>query len=231
MDFMHGWCTGPNIDYYMWYWMGSECWGYYQGLCLFHAVEVTWEYSGMADGNMDHDRTPSKGLHNGCPRWRMHALDCWTFSRIIQCQTRHVHIGEYYQHFILSEDKNCWCQNMLQTREHVLFHCKTHKKHRYHLGTGRKHSIEALLGPKRGIRRLARFIKASRAYDKEDTPKYKRELSQLQCERVVWGCWVVLVKLQLPTFILHKHPAITTVTRKSTPLHNIEQDPYLSHPL
>ena len=108
------------------------------------------------------------------PTERMRTLDRLTFSRIIQCRTGHAHIGEYYQRFVPSEDKNCQCRNTLQTREHVLFHCKAHKKHRHHLGTGRKRSIEALLGSKRGIRRLARFIKASRAYDKHD-PQVQEE--------------------------------------------------------
>ena len=43
MDFVHGRCTGPNVDYYTGYWMGSGCRGYYRGLWLFHAAEVVWE--------------------------------------------------------------------------------------------------------------------------------------------------------------------------------------------
>ena len=60
MDFVHGWHMGPNSYFYMWYWMGSKCWGYYRGLWLFHAVEVTWEYSGMADGDVGCDSQQGK---------------------------------------------------------------------------------------------------------------------------------------------------------------------------
>ena len=100
------------------------------------------------------------------PTKRMRTLNQLTFSRTIQCRSGHAHIREYYQGFVPSEDKHCHCKDMLQTREHILFHCRAHRRHCHLLGVGRKCNLEALLGSNKGIRRLGCYIKASRAYDK-----------------------------------------------------------------
>src|SRR5260221_12301607 len=76
-------------------------------------------------------------------------------------RTGHAHIGEYYCQFVPSENQMCHCSDTLQTRQHTLFECKTHYCHRHILGTGRTRNIEFLLGTEKGIRRLARFLKAS----------------------------------------------------------------------
>ena len=106
------------------------------------------------------------------PTTRFIKLDRRTFSRTLQCRTGHAHIGEYYRRFVPSERQICHCSNTLQTRHHILFECKTHFRHRHILDTGRARNIETLLGSERGIRRLAHFLKASRAYEKrEDGPQ------------------------------------------------------------
>ena len=95
------------------------------------------------------------------PTKRLITLDRCTFSRTLQCRTGHTHIGEYYRQFVPSENQMCHCSDTLQTRQHTLFECKTHYRHQHILGTGRTRNIEFLLGTEKGIRRLARFLKAS----------------------------------------------------------------------
>ncbi len=100
------------------------------------------------------------------PTKRFITLDRRTFSRTLQCRTGHAHIGEYYRRFVPDKNQMCHCSDILQTRHHTLFECKTHFRHRHILGTGRARNIEVLLGSEKGIKRLARFLKASRAYEK-----------------------------------------------------------------
>src|SRR5258705_4701457 len=64
-------------------------------------------------------------------------------------------------HLQLDLNQMCHCSDILQTQHHTLFECKTHFCHRHILGTGRACNIEVLLGLEQGIKRLARFLKAS----------------------------------------------------------------------
>jgi len=103
------------------------------------------------------------------PTKRLITLDRCTFSRTLQCRTGHAHIGDYYRRFVPSENQSCHCSDTLQTRTHILYECKTHFRHRHLLGIGRTRNIEVLLGSEKGISRLARFLKTSRAYEKRDS--------------------------------------------------------------
>ena len=57
---------------------------------------------------------------------RFNQTDCQTFSRLVQCQTGHVHIGEYYKKFILTKSTGCTCGTTVQTHKHVIKQCKNH---------------------------------------------------------------------------------------------------------
>jgi len=103
------------------------------------------------------------------PTKRFITLDRRTFSRTLQCRTGHAHIGDYYRRFVPSENQSCQCSDTLQTRTHILYECKIHFRYRHILGTGRTRSIENLLGSEKGIKRLARFLRISRAYDKRES--------------------------------------------------------------
>src|SRR5258708_3403502 len=123
----------------------------------------------------NHDSTLRSNFHvanrippSTKPTARLTRLDRRTFSRTLQCRTGHAHIREYYRRFVPSEEQSCHCSDTLQSRHHILYECKTHRRHRHLLGTGRARNIETLLGSEKGIRRLARFLKASRAYDKRN---------------------------------------------------------------
>ena len=103
------------------------------------------------------------------PTDRFVRLDHCTFSRILQCHTGHAQIREYYKWFIPNEEQNCHCSETLQTWGHILLDCKNHSHHHHLLGTGKHWNIESLLGTERGIKRLAHFLNASRAYKKWPT--------------------------------------------------------------
>jgi ribonuclease HI len=101
---------------------------------------------------------------------RFEELDRKTFSRTIQFRTGHAHIGEYYHRFgIRAENKECQCGAALQTRHHILTECTLLRKHRHHLrniGSLRQWTYEKLMGRPKGIAKLAKFLKSSRATDK-----------------------------------------------------------------
>ena len=116
----------------------------------------------------NHDSTLRSNFHiTNCippstkPTARLTRLDWHTFSWTLQCCTGHMHIGEYYCRFVPSEEQSCHCSDTLQSRHHILYKCKTHRCYCYLLSTGRARNIETLLGLVKGIRRLARFLKAT----------------------------------------------------------------------
>src|SRR5258708_10966737 len=49
------------------------------------------------------------------PTERLLSTDCKMFSRLIQCQTRHAHTGEYYNCFIPTQETDCPCGTTTQT--------------------------------------------------------------------------------------------------------------------
>ena len=104
------------------------------------------------------------------PSKRFKELNRNLFSRVIQCRTGHAHIGSYYDYFNILEPKSCICDAALQTREHILSSCTHFANHRHILeddsGTIR---LSDVLASTEGIKRLARFIAESGAYNKPPT--------------------------------------------------------------
>ncbi|KAJ7321348.1 hypothetical protein DFH08DRAFT_637798, partial [Mycena albidolilacea] len=54
------------------------------------------------------------------------ALKREVFGRVTQCRTGHYFSGEYYSRFIPSENVDCICGEVYQTREHLLRECPRH---------------------------------------------------------------------------------------------------------
>src|SRR5258708_4696893 len=55
------------------------------------------------------------------PTERFLSTDWKTFSRLIQCCTRHAHTGKYYKQFILTQEIGCPCRATTQTHQHVTY--------------------------------------------------------------------------------------------------------------
>jgi ribonuclease HI len=101
------------------------------------------------------------------PTKRMREVKRKTFSRIIQCTTGHTHLGSYYTKFVPSEDPECPCGAILQTREHILLDCERYEQHRHLLFDDEDIiSTESIFGSDKGMGRLAAFIEASNAFSK-----------------------------------------------------------------
>ncbi|KAF9506603.1 hypothetical protein BS47DRAFT_1305070, partial [Hydnum rufescens UP504] len=100
---------------------------------------------------------------------QLRELSRMTFSRVLQCHTRHAHLGSYYATFIPKEDPWCPCGESTQTWEHVLTECPLFEDHQHLLGDGEDRQMCHLLGTAKGIGRLAQFIKASAVFTKLST--------------------------------------------------------------
>ncbi len=98
------------------------------------------------------------------PQWQLYVIQNFP----TQCQKGHVHIGEYYKKFILTESMGCSCGTTTQTCKHVIKHCKKYTRHQHVLGHGRHAQIGRLMGTVKGIWKLCTFIKRSKAFDKDD---------------------------------------------------------------
>ena len=68
------------------------------------------------------DRIPSSlaGSH------AFRTLDGRTLGIVTQARTGHGYFGEYYQTHNIQEPADCPCGAGLQTREHIVFECRTH---------------------------------------------------------------------------------------------------------
>ncbi|KAJ7774347.1 hypothetical protein DFH07DRAFT_693119, partial [Mycena maculata] len=74
------------------------------------------------------------------------------FGRVTQCRIGHCFIGEYYSIFVPSEDVDCPCGEVFQTREHVLRECPLYEDQRHILKEVSKDvSLPEILGTKKGI--------------------------------------------------------------------------------
>jgi hypothetical protein len=94
------------------------------------------------------------------PTERLKTLGQKAFSRLIQFRTGHAHIGEYYNRFgIQGESGECACGAAVQTREHILQVCPLQRKFRHLLGRGRQTRFSTLMGTRKGVLRLAEFLK------------------------------------------------------------------------
>ncbi|KAF8206201.1 hypothetical protein K438DRAFT_1714509 [Mycena galopus ATCC 62051] len=96
------------------------------------------------------------------------------FGRWIQCRTGHGFTGEFYNRFIFSEDVDCPCGEVFQTREHLLCECPQYEGQRHILReASRDLSLPDILGTKEGVAALAKFLEESGAFTK--TGKARRE--------------------------------------------------------
>ncbi|KAF5379687.1 hypothetical protein D9615_005656 [Tricholomella constricta] len=93
------------------------------------------------------------------------------FSRITQCRTKHAFIGEYYSRFVPTEPIGCPCGEDIQTREHIIKHCRRYTEHRPILS---EHSpeldLQDILGTHKGLEALAQFLQKSGAFTKTGNP-------------------------------------------------------------
>jgi hypothetical protein len=86
---------------------------------------------------------------------------------VTQACTSHGHFGEYYQTHNIQEPTSCPCRAELQTREHIVFECQTHREYDNIINEGAPdHQLATLFGTKRGIDTLAKFVKKSKAFQK-----------------------------------------------------------------
>ncbi|KAJ7219945.1 hypothetical protein GGX14DRAFT_432501 [Mycena pura] len=96
------------------------------------------------------------------------------YGRLTQCRTGHGFIGEYYNRFVFSEDVDCPCGEIFQTREHLLCECPQYENQRGILqGASRDMALPEILGTKGGVAALAKFLEATGAFTK--TGKARRE--------------------------------------------------------
>jgi hypothetical protein len=94
-------------------------------------------------------------------------LDRHTLGTVTQARTGHGHFGEYYQTHNIQEPTSCPCGAELQTREHIVFECQTHREYDNIINEGAPdHQLATLFGTKRGIDALAEFVKKSKAFQK-----------------------------------------------------------------
>jgi ribonuclease HI len=94
-------------------------------------------------------------------------LDRHTLGIVTQARTGHGHFGEYYQTHNIQEPTSCPCGAELQTREHIVFECQTHREYDNIINEGAPdHQLATLFGTKRGIDALAEFVKKSKAFQK-----------------------------------------------------------------
>lgn len=100
------------------------------------------------------------------PTERFSSLSRKTFSRLIQCRTGHTHVGSYYDYFEILEPRLCEC-GAFQTRNHILLYCNLLEDHRYLLRDDNNTiELQKILGPPKGITRLATFLETTNAFDK-----------------------------------------------------------------
>ena len=116
------------------------------------------------------DRTPPSLAGS----YAFHTLDRRTLGVVTQAQTGHRYFGEYYQVHNIREPIGCPCGAEIQTREHILFECETHEEHWHIIDEGAPdYKLATILGTKKGIEALARFVRGTKAFQKQkaqDTP-------------------------------------------------------------
>ncbi|KAG8938930.1 hypothetical protein FRC03_006796, partial [Tulasnella sp. 419] len=76
---------------------------------------------------------------------------------------------EYYNRHVPTEPIECPCGAPIQTRKHILQLCPRFDQHRHILEEASAElNLETLLGTQQGIMALADFIKATKAFTKQD---------------------------------------------------------------
>ncbi|EIW81852.1 hypothetical protein CONPUDRAFT_102575, partial [Coniophora puteana RWD-64-598 SS2] len=89
------------------------------------------------------------------------------YGRMLQIRTGHCFAGEYYASFVPSEPRSCPCGAPYQTRSHILEHCpiNDHARHLLH-EPGKDIALTDVLGTKKGLKGLAKFLKKTKAFRK-----------------------------------------------------------------
>ncbi|KAJ6528059.1 hypothetical protein B0H19DRAFT_969320 [Mycena capillaripes] len=96
------------------------------------------------------------------------------FGRVTQCRIGHCFTGEYYNQFVHSENVDCPCGEILQTREHILRECPQYAEQRPILeAISRDASLPEILGTREGIAALAKFLEESGAFTKTGKPRHE----------------------------------------------------------
>ena len=95
-------------------------------------------------------------------------LDQNILGLVTQARTGHRHFREYYTTHNIQEPSSCPCGAETQTHDHILFKCEIHEEHRYLIDEGAPdHKLMTILGTKKGINALAKFVRASKAFQKQ----------------------------------------------------------------
>ena len=95
-------------------------------------------------------------------------LDRHTLGIVTKARTGHGYFGEYYLTHNIHEPSDCPCGAELQTRDHILFDCLIHEKHEHLINEGAPdHKLTTILGTKKGIDALAKFVRESKAFQKQ----------------------------------------------------------------
>lgn len=93
-------------------------------------------------------------------------------TRLIQVITGHAFFGNYYKRFRPLDPTSCACdRHTLQTREHIICECPLYHHARHHLReVSPTLSLPIILGSKKGLAALAKFLAASSAFTKVPAP-------------------------------------------------------------
>ncbi|KNZ80902.1 hypothetical protein J132_03602 [Termitomyces sp. J132] len=121
--------------------------------------------------------TPSRGFtvaNRLEPQWkpREHVVHIprevfSTLMQLMQCQTKHAFLGEYYVRFIPDESNRCTCKNRFQIWEHIIKECPKHKRHRDILReVNAQLELGILLGLKKGLEAMAKLLAKMGAFTK-----------------------------------------------------------------
>ncbi|KNZ75232.1 hypothetical protein J132_03887, partial [Termitomyces sp. J132] len=92
------------------------------------------------------------------------------FGRLMQCRTKHALIGEYYTRFVPNKSIGCICREWYQTRKHIIQRCPRYKDQEILRGANEQLEMGVLLGTKKGIKAMTRFLEKSSALTKTGKP-------------------------------------------------------------
>jgi hypothetical protein len=91
-------------------------------------------------------------------------LNLRTLGIVTQARTGHGHFGQTHN---IQEPTDCPCGTELQTREHIVFECQTHKEYDYIINEGAPdHQLATLFGTTTCIDALGEFVRKSKAFQK-----------------------------------------------------------------
>ena len=95
-------------------------------------------------------------------------LNQHTLGVVTQVRTGHGYFGEYYQVHNIPEPISCPCSAEIQMCEHILFKCETYKEHWHIIDDGAPdYKLATILGTKKGIEALAKFVRGTKAFQKQ----------------------------------------------------------------